>query len=128
MKNPKSLARLLSDECVPEILNKFLEKSSIQIFRVKDLDLRGMPDQSIYEKASELKLAIMTMDVKFASELYQKFQYNRGIILVRHKGRVDENLLLSFKNFIRKDLVKIKNKITIIDQQKYQTIRLSNTT
>ena len=128
MKNQKSLAKLLSDECVPEILNKFLEKSSIQIFRVKDLDLRGMPDQSIYEKASELKLAIMTMDVKFASELYQKFQYNRGIILVRHKGRVDENLLLSFKNFIRKDLVKIKNKITIIDQQKYQTIRLSNTT
>ena len=119
---------MLSDECVPEILNKFLEKSSIQIFRVKDLDLRGMPDQSIYEKASELKLAIMTMDVKFANELYQKFQYNRGIILVRHKGRVGENLLLSFKNFIRKDLVKIKNKITIIDQQKYQTIRLSNTT
>ena len=128
MKNQKSLAKLLSDECVPEILNKFLEKSSIQIFRVKDLDLRGMPDQSIYEKASELKLAIMTMDVKFANELYQKFQYNRGIILVRHKGRVGENLLLSFKNFIRKDLVKIKNKITIIDQQKYQTIRLSNTT
>ena len=128
MKNQKSLAKLLSDECVPEILNKFLEKSSIQIFRVKDLDLRGMPDQSIYEKASELKLAIMTMDVKFASELYQKFQYNRGIILVRHKGRVDENLLLSFKNFIRKDLAKIKNKIAIVDRQKYQTIRLSNTT
>ena len=128
MKNQKSLAKLLSDECVPEILNKFLEKSSIQIFRVKDLDLRGMPDQSIYEKASELKLAIMTMDVKFANELYQKFQYNRGIILVRHKGRVDENLLLSFKNFIRKDLAKIKNKIAIVDRQKYQTIRLSNTT
>ena len=73
MKNQKSLAKLLSDECVPEILNKFLEKNSIQIFRVKDLDLRGMPDQSIYEKASELKLAIMTMDVKFANELYQKF-------------------------------------------------------
>lgn len=120
MKNQKKPTKLLSDECVPEIVNKFFERNSISIARVRELNLRGKSDETIHKEASKLKLPILTLDVKFANRLHQLHHYPHGIILIRHKGKVDSSLLSSIQNFISHDVKKIRKFITIIDKQKYK--------
>ncbi len=120
MKNQKKSAKLLSDECVPEIINKLFENNSISITRVRDLNLRGNSDETIYKKALNLKLAILTLDVKFANQLHQLHHFPHGIILIRHKGKVDSSLLSSLQSFINKDIKNVKMSIIVIEKQKYK--------
>lgn len=121
MKNQKKPATLLSDECVPEVVNKFLEGCSIVLLRVKDLSLSSAPDEVVFHKAQELNLPILTLDVKFVGQVYRQESYTNGLILLRYKGRVSSNLLENIKRFIEDNGIKnLQNCVIVIDEQKYR--------
>ena len=93
MKNRKNPVTLLSDECVPELVNKFLEENLVKILRVKDLDLISEPDELIFKKALSLNLPIITLDIRFVGQIYKKESYTNGLILLRYKGKLKDDLL-----------------------------------
>ena len=120
-RNPTNLASLLSDECVPEVVNKFLEKNNLKVYRVADLELTSQPDEIVFEKASQLKLPIITLDIRFVGQIYREKSYLNGLILLRYKGKVTNNLLLSIKKFLEEiALDQIQNSIVVIDEVKYR--------
>lgn len=120
-KNHKHPASLLSDECVPEIVNKFLESCRVKLLRVADLELTAKPDEIIFKKANQLKLPVITLDIRFAGQVYRQQSYSNGLILLRYKGRITDNLLLSIKKFLNEiKLGQIQNCIVVIDEAKYR--------
>lgn len=126
LKDQKIPAKLVSDECIPELINRFLENHSIDVISVIDLNLTSQPDEIIFKKAKSLKLPIITLDVKFAGQIYQKTPSQNGFILLRYKGnRISTELLSSIKQFIdNEDLSKLKNTIVVIDEHKYRKTKL----
>ncbi|OGE08909.1 hypothetical protein A3A60_00970 [Candidatus Curtissbacteria bacterium RIFCSPLOWO2_01_FULL_42_26] len=120
-RNPKNPASLLSDECVPEIVNKFLENNNITVYRPAGLELTSQPDEIVFEKANQLKLPIITLDIRFVGQIYREKSYINGLILLRYKGKVTNNLLLSIKKFLEETaLDQIQNCIVVIDEVKYR--------
>ena len=120
-KNHKHPASLLSDECVPEIVNKFLESCKIKLLRVADSELISKPDEIIFKKANQLKLPIITLDIRFAGQVYKQQSYSNGLILLRYKGRVTDSLLFCIKKFLNEiKLDQIQNCIVVIDEAKYR--------
>lgn len=112
---------LLSDECVPEVVNKFLENNNITVYRPADLELTSQPDEIVFEKANQLKLPIITLDIKFVGQIYREKSYLNGLILLRYKGKVTNNLLLSIRKFLAETtLDQIQNRIVVIDEVKYR--------
>ncbi|KKP91870.1 MAG: hypothetical protein UR98_C0038G0004 [Parcubacteria group bacterium GW2011_GWA1_36_12] len=123
-RNPKNPASLLSDEYVPEIINRFLIASKVNIYRVKDLGLTSEPDDVIFKRATQLKLPIITLDIRFAGQIYRRQSYVNGLVLLRYKGKVTTSLLSSLKKFLgENELNKIKNCIVVIDEHKYRIAR-----
>ena len=101
MKDQKTHAKLVSDECIPELINRVIEKYSIDIISVADLNLISQPDEVIFRKAKSLKLPIITLDIKFVGQIYEKLPSQHGCILLRYKGqRISEALLKSIEKFI----------------------------
>lgn len=126
LKGLKALAKLVSDECIPELINRFIEKHSVKVISVADLNLISQPDEVIFKKAKSLKLPILTLDVKFVGQIYEKLPSQHGCILLRYKGqRVSEALLKSIKQFIMKeDTNKLQNTVVVIDEQKYRKTKI----
>lgn len=126
LKGRKTPAKLVSDECIPELINIFLEKNSIKIISVIDLNLTSQPDEVIFKKARSLKLPIITLDVKFVGQIYEKLPSQYGCILLRYKGqRINEELLKSIWQFIaNEDITKLKNAVVVIDEQKYRKTKV----
>lgn len=117
----KSHITLLSDECIPDLINYFFKDNLVKIISVKDLKLIGEPDEIIFKKVLSLKLPLITLDIKFVGQIYQTQSNKYGVILLRYKGRVKEKLLLNIKKFITKeDLLNLAMKIIVIDEQKYR--------
>lgn len=126
MKGRKTPAKLVSDECIPELINRFIEKHSINVISVADLNLISQPDEVIFKKAKSLKSPIITLDVKFVGQIYEKLPSQYGCILLRYKGqRVSETLLKSIEQFItNEDLTKLKDTVVVIDEQKYRKTKV----
>ena|SRR3990167_240074 len=110
-KNHKHPASLLSDECVPEIVNKFLESCKIKLLRVADSELISKPDEIIFKKANQLKLPIITLDIRFAGQVYKQQSYSNGLILLRYKGRVTDSLLFCIKKFLNEIKLRPNSKL-----------------
>lgn len=120
-KGQTTLGSLLSDECVPEVINKFLENNNITVYRPAELQLTSQPDEIVFEKANQLKLPIITLDIRFVGQIYREKSYLNGLILLRYKGKVTNNLLLSIKKFLSEiTLNQIQNRIVVIDEAKYR--------
>jgi len=120
-KGQTSLGSLLSDECVPELVNKFLEDNKITVYRPADLKLTSQPDEIVFENANQLKLPIITLDIRFVGQIYREKSYLNGLILLRYKGKVTSNLLLCIKQFLDEvKLDEIQNCIVVIDEVKYR--------
>lgn len=121
MKRRKNLDILLSDECVPELVNRFLETNLIKVLRVSDLKLSSEPDEIIFKEAQLLKLPLLTIDIKFISQIYQQKSTTNGLILLRYKGKINENLLAIIRLFLdNHDLSKLKNTLVVIDDKKFR--------
>ena len=120
-KGQTSLGSLLSDECVPELVNKFLEDNKITVYRPADLKLTSQPDEIVFENANQLKLPIITLDIRFVGQIYREKSYLNGLILLRYKGKVTSNLLLCIKQFLEEiELDQIQNSKVVIDEVKYR--------
>lgn len=117
----KSHITLLSDECIPDLINYFFKDNLVKIISVKNLKLIGEPDEIIFKKVLSLKLPLITLDIKFVGQIYQTQSYKYGVILLRYKGSVKEKLLSNIKKFIAKeDLSNLAMKVIVIDEQKYR--------
>lgn len=121
LKGPRTPGSLLSDECVPEIVNRFLENNRVKVCRADDLKLTAKPDEIVFEKASQLKIPVITLDIRFAGQVYRQQSYSNGLILLRYKGKVTNNLLISIKKILNEiKLNRIQNCIVVIDKVKYR--------
>ena len=86
-----------------------------------DLELISKPDEIIFKKANQLKLPIITLDIRFAGQVYKQQSYSNGLILLRYKGRVTDSLLFCIKKFLNEiKLDQIQNCIVVIDEAKYR--------
>ncbi len=83
------MLKLLADENIPRGLVRLLVKHGIDVARLQELDLRGIDDQELVEKANRLERAVLTRDSDFAmSHILSKIR--SGVIYVSFQPTKNE--------------------------------------
>lgn len=113
--------KLLSDECVPKLVNDFLRSLQIDLKTAQEQDLIQTPDSVVISEALKLKRIILTNDLDFTKLANIPKTTRYGLILIRYKGRITEDLLKVLKAFVKKYKNKnLENTIVVIDSRKFR--------
>jgi predicted nuclease of predicted toxin-antitoxin system len=82
------MARFLVDEDLPRSLAALLRAAGIAAEDVRDLGLRGKPDDEIFAYATAHGLALLTADVGFGNLLRFPLGTHVGIVVARFPNEV----------------------------------------
>ena len=113
--------KLISDENVPQILNDYNRNSKVDVLTSRELGLASAPDEDYITQAHKLKRTILTGDFGFTklTNILETTKY--GLILLRFKGKIPENLYTVLDIFTTEYRTKsLKGKIIVIDQHKFR--------
>jgi len=79
------VARFLVDEDMPVQTAEELRKHGHDAQDVRDLHLRGMSDEAIFEYASKEQRTVITRDLDYG-QMAMSFPNHSGVVLVRVEG------------------------------------------
>lgn len=82
------MARFLVDEDLPRSLTRDLRSAGFDIADVRDVGLRGRPDEEVLEYAVREDRAVITADVGFGNILRFPLGEHAGIVVVRFPNEV----------------------------------------
>jgi predicted nuclease of predicted toxin-antitoxin system len=82
------VARFLVDEDLPRSLARLLRTAGVETEDVRDLNLRGEPDDAIFAYAVSHDFALLTADLGFGNILRFRLGSHAGIIVVRFPNGV----------------------------------------
>ncbi|MEX0617148.1 MAG: DUF5615 family PIN-like protein [Candidatus Woykebacteria bacterium] len=113
--------KLISDENVPHLINEYLRTKDVDLVSVKELGLSRSPDNIITEEAHRLERVILTFDLGFTRLRNISGTTKYGLIIIRHKGKIPQNLFKIIDKFLEKykdsDFIR---KIVVIDSHKFR--------
>ena len=89
-----------------------------------EFGLSGSDDETVFEKAQRQGRIFVTVDLRFVTRLVLSKSNYYGVILLRYKGKIPQELLEVLSKFIKsyekKDL---KNTLVVIDREKFRIRR-----
>jgi predicted nuclease of predicted toxin-antitoxin system len=103
------MPRFLVDEDMPRSLARALREAGFEADDVRDVGLRGKPDERIFAYAMEHSLAILTGDLGFGNILRFPPNDHAGIIVCRFPNewspsKINEVVLTGVRSFIAEPL------------------------
>lgn len=108
--------KFLIDQNISSETTNFLRKLNIFLEDVRDIGLKGEPDETIYEYARKNNLIIITFDQEFAFNFMNKRDLI-GIIILRIHPQILEVVNNTLKGFFEKIKEEnIKGNIVIIEK------------
>ncbi len=87
------MGSFLADEDLPRSLVPYLQAAGIDAEDVRDVGLRGRPDDEIFRYAVSHGLTLLTADVGFGNILRFQPGTHRGIVVARFPNEVPVSLL-----------------------------------
>lgn len=113
--------KLISDENIPQVLNNYFKDNKVDALTSKELGLTSAPDEDYIFQAQKLHRTVLTGDFGFTKLTNIKDTTKFGLILLRYKGKIPENLYAVLDIFITEYKTKSLNgKIIVIDQHKFR--------
>lgn len=77
------MARLLVDEALPRSLVRHLREGGYEADDVRDVGLRGQPDEQIFREAQHRSAILITSDLDFTNPVRFPPQSHEGLIILR---------------------------------------------
>jgi len=119
--------KLFLDESVPKIIKEILLNVEVPVVDVFELGLSGSDDEVVLAEAQKRRRTFVTVDLKFVTRIFLSKGKHYGVILLRYKGKVPEELLRVLTEFLKKYQEKeLKNTLIVIDREKFRIRRISN--
>lgn len=87
------MARFIVDESLPASLAAELQRIGHNASHVYSLDMRGAPDEDIYERAVSEGAIVISQDLGFAD--VRRFSGAAGVVVVRMRKRIAINTLVA---------------------------------
>ncbi|MBI4154923.1 DUF5615 family PIN-like protein [Candidatus Woesearchaeota archaeon] len=116
--------KFLVDQNVSSATTKFLRKLNLEVEDVRDVGLKGRPDEEVYEYAKRNNLIIITFDHEFAFNFINKKDLE-GLIILRIHPQILESVNIHLKEFFEKAKDEtIKKRIVIIEKGRFRIRKL----
>ncbi len=77
------MLKLLVDENLPRTLTKMLREAGHTVWDLRELGLRGIPDDQVFKQAQELEAVLLSADKGFGNLLRFPLGRHHGIVVVR---------------------------------------------
>ncbi|HLC43168.1 MAG TPA: DUF5615 family PIN-like protein [Methylomirabilota bacterium] len=77
------MGRFLVDEALPHTLARHLRAESFEVDDIRDLGLRGQPDERIFQEAQQRQAVLITRDLDFTNIFRFPPRSHHGIIILR---------------------------------------------
>lgn len=77
------MARLLVDEALPRALVRHLKAAGYEVEDVRDLGLRGQPDDRIFEEAQQRSAVLISPDLGFTNIFRFPPRSHQGLVILR---------------------------------------------
>lgn len=88
------MARILVDEALPRSLARHLRDARRDADDVRDLGLRGQPDERVFREAQDRDAILITRDLGFTNVLRFPPTTHKGLIIVRLPNTVSTARLI----------------------------------
>lgn len=117
--------KLFLDESVPKIVREVLFDTQASVVDVSELGLSGVEDETVFGEAQKRGMVFVTVDLRFVTRIFLSKKEHCGVILLRYKGKVPEELLNVLKTFIRRYKRKtLENTLVVLDKEKFRVRKL----
>lgn len=106
--------RFLCDENITQDVVKLLINAGYDVETVQSMNLRGISNSDLLQKAIESDRILITFDVDFNQPLVKIFP---GILLIRIQPNTDKYVLPAIEKLLRKiNTIDFVNKVIILDE------------
>jgi predicted nuclease of predicted toxin-antitoxin system len=106
--------RFLCDENITQDAVKLLIKAGYDVETIQSMNLRGILNSDLLQKAIELDRILITFDVDFIQPPVKIFP---GILLIRIQPNTDKYVLPAIEKLLKKiNTIDFTNKVTILEE------------
>lgn len=120
------MIKFLANENISPSTVEFVKTLGYDIEAVRDVGLKGMPDQKVIEYAIAHDRIIITLDLDYGEAYYFSSHNNLGVIVLRLKSQWLENINVVLERFLaskKPELDTLKNALVLLHEYKCRIFR-----